>query len=378
VTGSRRLLPAVLVLVAAFLVAPAAASATALYASPSGPGSAPCDDQSSPCPIGTAVGLAGSGDDVTLLGGVPPATAFTAADTLTIPAGATVHGAPGARPVVNFTTDPGNDGFFLNGPGSALRDVVAITTAQSSTPMVALGGTVERVTAHASGGSDANYACVTGEGAAIRDSVCWFSGSSDPNNGAVGAFAQVSLPTGPVTLRNVTAIAPNSIGLQAISVGAYSIAVTAINSVIRGGTTDVKTAVSTSGAGTHTVSLNYSNYATRTETTAGDITDPATGANQTASPVFANAATGDFHETSASLGTLDLGTATGVLVGELDPDGAPRILGSAPDIGAYESALPVVGGTTTPVPTTAMPKKKKCKKKKHRAAAAKKCKKKKR
>lgn len=369
---------------AALTLAPAAASADNRYASPNGTGVDPCADAGTPCPIDIAVNQAHSGDDVTLLGGVPPAAPFTSAVTLGFATGSpvtgvTIHGSPGARPVVNFTTGGGEDGFYL-GNGSTLRDVVASSTSQATVLIDAIGGTVERVSAHSGGSSDNNYTCVAGHGAVFRDSVCWFSGPADTSghtNSALAAFNQVSNDA--ATLRNVTAFAPNANGLLVVSSSTWSMTVTATNIIARGGDMDVRT--SNFGGGTaEAANLDHSSYATRVSSGTGVITDPATAGNQTAAPVFVNAANGDFHQSAASTGTLDLGTATGVLPGELDLDGEARSLDAGPDIGADEFSVvslpgnPVPGiNAGNPVPT-----KKKCKKKKRSASVAKKkCKKKK-
>jgi hypothetical protein len=68
------------------------------------------------------------------------------------------------------------------------------------------------------------------------------------------------------------------------------------------------------------------------------------GGNQTAAPIFVDAENRNYHEAAGSP-TIDAGIA-GEL-GPLDLDGNPRVQGTAPDIGAYETlnppkALPVV------------------------------------
>jgi hypothetical protein len=392
-TGSRRLLPAVLVLVAAFLLAPAAANATNRYASPTGTGADPCT-VSSPCAIADAVNGATSGDDVTLLGGVPPAAPYTSTASLglvcsggcSIINGITVHGAPGARPVINFNTAPSEDGFAV-GTGSTLRDDVLNSSSTATNLLEVIGGTAERVSAHNSGTDDTNtnYACVGGSGAVILDSVCWFSGPEavDHLSSAFAAFTQTfTLAPDTVTLRNDTILADNGNGVLAVAAGGKNMVVSATNVIARGGAVDVETADFGSGTNTEAVNLDHSNYSSRENALTGTSTDPATDGNQTATPEFVDAGTGDFRETAASIGTLDLGTATGVFAGELDPAGLARIQGSAPDIGAFEFVPPPPSGggtpTTTVAPTT--PHGKKCKKGfvKKKVKGKKKCVKKKR
>jgi hypothetical protein len=384
--AARRFVLSSLAAIAALVLVPAAASAADRYASPTGTGADPCI-VSSPCAIADAVNGATSGDDVTLLGGVPPATPYTSTASLglvcspgcSIINGIAVHGAPGARPVINFNTAPTDDGFAV-GTGSTLRDVVLNSSSTETNLLEVIGGTAERVSAHNSGTDDTgtNFACVGGSGAVIRDSVCWFSGpeSVAHTSSAFAAFTQLSVAPDTVTLRNDTILADSGNGLLAVAASGKNMVVNATNVIARGGAVDVKTADFGSGTNTEAVNLNHSSFSSRENSLTGTSTDPATNGNQTAAPVFVDAGTGDFRETPASAGTIDLGTATGLLPGELDADGLARTVGSAPDIGAFEFVPPA---PPSGVPTGTAPKKKKCKKKKKksRAAVAKKCKKKK-
>ena len=129
---------------------------------------------------------------------------------------------------------------------------------------------------------------------------------------------------------------PGLLGRTVGGVGSATVNVT--NSIVRSDTgTDIAGAGCSAGPKTVDIVLDHSNYATETDP-GGDlsITNPGTPTNQTAAPAFVNAAAGDFHQTAASAGTLNLGTATGLLPGELDLDGLARSQGAAPDIGAYE------------------------------------------
>jgi hypothetical protein len=93
-----------------------------------------------------------------------------------------------------------------------------------------------------------------------------------------------------------------------------------------------------------TAVLSHSNYSTvDTSLSAGtnfSYTQPGTNGNQTAEPLFVNAAAGDFHQLAGSP-TIDAGVA-GPLIGNTDLDGSPRSQppciggGPIPDIGAYE------------------------------------------
>jgi hypothetical protein len=355
VTRSRRLLPGALALAAVFLAAPAAAGAADRFASPTGgtAGGCPSGD---PCSIDVAINAATTGDDVTLLPGTYTSNVglgINCTPTCAVVGGITVHGSPAAPPVINMT-NPSTDGqgIYVDN-GSVLRDVIVNST-NDTTSLVGTygGGTIERVISHESGFE--SQACVLGGGSTIRDSVCWMSGSDTINASAVTAGGQVDNDT--ATLRNVTAVTTGGDGVRLISSGSsHDITLTATNVIARGGGAagnhDVAT-ISNSPGGIQAAILDHSNYASESEASTGDVTTPGTGTNKTAAPAFVNAATGDFRETAASVGTLDLGTATGLLAGELDVAGLARTRGSAPDIGAYEFVPPDPLPTVTPPATT--------------------------
>jgi hypothetical protein len=78
----------------------------------------------------------------------------------------------------------------------------------------------------------------------------------------------------------------------------------------------------------------------------GSATIADLGGNQTAAPLFVDAAHGDYREAPGSP-TIDAGIAD--QLGPLDIAGNTRILGAAPDIGAYEFVPP----PAVPRPTSA-------------------------
>jgi hypothetical protein len=344
-----------LVLACAF---PSVAAAADRFAEPGGDGAEPCA-QSDPCDIVTAVNGASSGDDVTLLGGVPPDPAYTSSVTLglncpssCIPvSGITVHGTPGARPVIN-TTSAGVAVDIQN--GSILRDVVVNSSVTSASAVGAFGNsTIERVSAHSSGTD--GRACALGSESTIRDSVCWNTGPASSNSSGVTAYGQGGGDT--ATLRNVTAISTTSYAIRARSSNnppRMDMTLTATNVIARGGggQEDIRTENIGLNPAVQQVILDHSNYATESEFASGDITDPGSGTNATNPPVFDNAAAGNFHQLHTSNGTIDLGTATGVQPQERDIDGEYRTMGSAPDIGADEFGQaplpPTITGTDPP------------------------------
>ena len=83
------------------------------------------------------------------------------------------------------------------------------------------------------------------------------------------------------------------------------------------------------------IAATHSNFDTSSPEGEAKVIDG--GGNQTAPPVFVNAENGDFREAAGSP-TIDAGIAD--QLGPLDLAGNPRILGAAPDIGAYEFVPP--------------------------------------
>jgi hypothetical protein len=338
---------AALVLACAF---PSVAAAADRFAEPGGDGAEPCA-QTDPCDIETAVNDANQFDDITLLPGTYNTSVTLGAvfDPSFDPRfNLTIHGSPGARPVVNFS-GASSSAFYI-GIGSSLRDVDVNATGNVSSAFgVVEGGVAERVNAHASG-SDAAACSVTGQ-SSVRDSVCWYSGSGGPNSAALVVGARYSDFNEVDTLRNVTAISANGPGILARSVTSINAGVTvnATNVIAQGGggSADVRTERLTGVPTTppQQVNLDHSNYATESEFASGDITDPGTGTNATNPPKFDDAAAGNFHQLDTSNGTIDLGTATGLQPQERDIDGEYRAMGTAPDIGADEF------GTVPPPPT---------------------------
>jgi hypothetical protein len=82
--------------------------------------------------------------------------------------------------------------------------------------------------------------------------------------------------------------------------------------------------------------VSNSNFDKAVPNPPGSITDG--GMNQTAPPEFVDAAARDYREAPGSP-TIDAGSVD--QLGALDIGGNPRIVGAAPDIGAYEFVPPV-------------------------------------
>ena len=143
-------------------------------------------------------------------------------------------------------------------------------------------------------------------------------------------------PAGGVSVVNVTAIATgnNSWGVTT-DLGSQSPVVR--NSIVRA------TAKTLHGrSGTMPILASYSNF---TSAAAANYTDVA--GNQKDVPVtFTNEALADMRPV-AGAPTIEAAATDPLTDGTLDPDGKPRSLGSAPDIGAYEFGTAPAGSTGT-------------------------------
>jgi len=303
--------------------APAAWAATR-YAEPNGDGPAATCPQSDPCAIRAAISdpSVAPGDDVVV---APGTYDITPGPPLSISSAITVHGQAGqARPL--FTVQPGTSAVIrLSNPGAVLSGVDLFRS--SGLFLLAINaGTAERVTA-TSGGS---YACWMA-GGTLRDSVCSATGG--------GVAVNVTNDSSPGTvladIRNVTARAVGSAGSYGIQVTASSgaqVTASAKNVIADGAAAD--TFATTSGSSSANLSMEYSNFQVVTQSGSGTATPAGSGTNQTALPLLADPAGGDFHQLPGSP-TIDAGT-TDSLLGAFDLDGQARVDGAAPDIGADE------------------------------------------
>ena len=306
------------------------ASAADYHAALGGSGSA-CSI-GSPCTLPTAVGQANTagfgrvllaagtynpGSDLNVTGAVDIGPEPGAADP-------TIHG-PGTSNAFNIT----------NG-GAVLHDV--FVTQNGGNPALRLvSGTAERIFVTVTGGAPA---CSPVDGATLRDSVCWAHGTGTNAAGIWVVPPSVSPSTG--NLINVTAIGgENGVQLNA-DVAGEVMTLNMTNVLAKGGVADVA-ANASSGGVTH-ANLDHSSYAT-VASAAGAITPPGTGGNQTATPLLANLAGGDFHQLPGSP-TIDAGTSAAG-IGSLDADRHARIQSACiggvatPDIGAYEASAPI-------------------------------------
>jgi len=310
------------------LAAGEAHAAAVRWASPTGSGTA-CTE-AAPCGLETAVEdpAVVDGDEVVVTAG------SYSVDQLSIGDAIELHGQ--GQPSPTITTTNGVYGVVVS-DAATIHDLkfVGVSTGLGA---FSAGATLERLDVRTSAAGA--FACATSASIVIRDSLCRASGA---NAAGVGINISAGAANHAVTLRNVTALG----GGNGVSYGAsgsgLNFAVDAKNVIADGGTNDVY--ASAQGGASVVITLANSNYATQLETTVGGgvaatITDPGTGTNQTAAPVFVDAANGNFHQ-GASSPTLDAGVQD-ASTGTQDIDGEPRAqrsTGGCPevvDIGADE------------------------------------------
>jgi len=313
----------------ALLACAAAAQAGQRYATPTGSGIA-CTQQS-PCSLNAALEKAEANDEVIVGGGQ-----YTLPSTAAVPFGAEgawVHGDFGGPPPTIAAAISGPT-LAVTAPKSRLSYVDVRNTATGATGFYCgIEGTVERARATAVGtgsvGGVQLYSC------SVRDSLILATGK-----GATAIYGSCETTT--LHTRNVTAIATgeNSAGVRVHNTNIMFLPPTKTcsldlrNGIASGAESDLQT--SGSPYGIANIDVSNSNFVT-TKPASGSIGGPS---NQTASPLFVNAAAGDYREAPGSP-TIDAG-AVDPLLGPVDLDGNPRTVGPAPDIGAFEYVPPPV------------------------------------
>jgi hypothetical protein len=318
---------------AAILIAASTAQAAQRYAAPSGSGPKAECQQANPCSLKDALEGAKANDEVIVTSGAYtlPGTIFANAEGLSI------HGDP-AGPMPTISAQINGYAILVEGSGSVISYLDLTDTGDEGNPLFCLAARVERVrlTAIGNGAKGLNQ----GANCVVRDSVVLASGE-----GATALYS--SGPNGTTGVaRNVTAIAhgPNSVGISSFHAdpgptsGVHSLDLK--NSIAQGEKVDLLALEGFEGPGEILVSnSNFDRAAAEGTAKVVDL-----GGNQTAQPLFANAAGGDYREAAGSP-TIDAGVTD--QLGATDFDGKPRTLGAAPDIGAFEFVpLPVVSLTT--------------------------------
>jgi len=321
----RLLLP--LVIAFACAAAPASALAATRYASPSGSGTA-CTS-AHPCSITQAFNSQPEGLVIELAA----ETYATPDSNLFLGAGEELRGPAGpAKAILNGNTG----GLEVQGGGAVVRNVTITTV--SGGPLTLLdGSSAYDVVSQAGSGFSGASSCEAAGNVTLVDSVC----ASAATNGIGLEFDPSSGGNIPLFLRGVTAVATGggtSAGLQVEPGSSVTAVVNSHNSIFHGVGKDI---VLNPGSGNVQLSTSHSNFSATSPGTATLTTD---GTDQTAAPAFVDAAAGDYHEAAGSP-TIDAGDNR-YAGGATDPDGNPRILGTAIDIGAYEFVPPPPAVTT--------------------------------
>jgi hypothetical protein len=308
-----------------FLVLAPAAYAGQRYAAPAGTGTE-CT-QEKPCELKEAVGAAKAGDEVIITSGTYEAKGPIPGPPVT---NVQIHGdTSGPMPKINAAF--GGPVFSLSQAGDSLSYVEIEDSANGGGGAVCFSGRLERIKVRIVG-AGATGAFVYPE-CVIRNSLFRVEGA-----GSIGIRGFGSTPPGSTSVRNVTAIASGSASTGVSAEynepveGSYTLDLQ--NSIAKGGEQDLKALEGAKGAGNITV--NHSNFATSKAEGGAKVIDG--GGNQTTPPLFVDAESRNYHEAPGSP-TIDAGIA-GEL-GPLDLDGNPRILGPAPDMGAFETSNPV-------------------------------------
>jgi hypothetical protein len=326
------------------------------YAAPTPAGTKDCSSVANACSLSTAVGSAAKGDEVI----VEPGSYGTAATPLGSPisSGAEdldIHGtdsSPGKPSATVYTQE--SYGIEIYGTGSTIRDLEVVDSGTSDGGSLLLeGATGEQLVLRA--GTNEHYTCVLALTAILRDSVC--------ENEGDGVAADVSgTIDGPnnVTLRNVTAVSTDGVGIYAASnpFKERSVKLTVLNTIARGGEYDILGEAFTEPS---TVITSHSNYraasikVTDGATLADDGTSKTTG-NQGLTELFVSPTTNDFRELlgAQTIGAGLIEPANGVF----DFEGNARVFAggtgcASTDVGA-DQFDPASGPTVTAATASAV------------------------
>jgi hypothetical protein len=307
---SRTLAP----LVAALLVLVAAPTAHAAqrFAAPGGSTTSQCP-AADPCTVDRAVNGAAAGDEVIVASGT-----YTLNAPLNPKAGLDLRGDPDAASP-QIVASGKLSGTLLTFKGGTLTHVSLQAVNPDRQALELQAGIADGIRVQSNAGTGATVA-VTDAGTVLRNSIVR---SLNSKSGAKAL--DVKDGHGSAMLRNVTVIAGagTSTGIRCnVKDGTVSI----VNAIVRGKTTDIDAGKGCSAA--------FSNFRPAFSTGVA----PGTG-NQSGEPLFAD----DDYRPAAGSPTIDAG-ALDAFSSSPDPDGRPRSLGTAPDIGAYEYLPPPVGG----------------------------------
>jgi Ca2+-binding RTX toxin-like protein len=318
----------------------APASAVQRFAASDGVATGDCTNTpgNPPCEISRAINSQAQPNDEVI---VAPGNYFPSV-SLNVTVKLDVHGAAGqARPRV-VESGPG---WSVSGAGAR----VAHLQIESPIGGLVLAGQVVGEDLIVKGTATTGSADATDldGGALLRDSVVTTAQSSG---------IAISARSGAADLRNVTVIATGttSTALRVADIepagGCDTVGtVTAKNIIVRGGTADFSIFTGTpciTAGRRSTLTISHSNYRAAKATNDNSVFNDGGGNQTSVDPVFANAASGDFHQLPGSP-TIDAGAAD-PLLGATDFDGDSRATGPAADIGADEAPDPDADGVFDP------------------------------
>lgn len=319
-----------------FLVGAAPAVAATHYASPAGAAANwPCESAASPCDLttgieGTESSRPASDDEVIVQSGQ-----YHEGSSITAPVAENIHGSGDVKiDAIGITHE-----FLVLGGASQQSELTGVQIYESgssdSAAAASHGNTLFADDVLVSEASD-GAAVLLGPGDLLRDSVADATASGGT---AVSSFVD---GTGAISMRNVTAYAAgtNGIDVNGYEGGCGALDVSMRNVIAEApGTGGVTlTGGNRCVSGTVTLDIDYSDF-DFTKDVLGTGVSLGLGASNINQPaVFSDPATYAFEEKPNSP-TVDMGT-NDPQDGSADPDGRPRFLGSAPDMGAYELPAP--------------------------------------
>ena len=307
-----------LMLLSTLAAAPAAGAATR-YADPAATDTTGFCTQAAPCRVDHAVGGALLGDTVVLAPGTYSVT-YQVRSALPI----TIRGTAGQpRPLLSGASGLGSPTLELAAAGTVSG--IDVETNSEVALQLSAGAKAEGVRA-AANSSSATAVAVRMVSAPTPTTLLNSVAHSDSDNTAVDVVDPI-VP-GAAKILNVTAVSTGT-GSWGITTDMALQPAVVKNTVARAPGKDLH-AVS----GSTSMAVSYSNF--RPAGSDGFTSGPG---NQSADPAFVDQAEGDYSLTSGSP-LIDAGAADSLLSGLTAVLGGTRILGAAPDIGAFEFNSP--------------------------------------
>jgi hypothetical protein len=315
----------------ALLLGASEVEASQRYAAPGGTGSA-CTQQQ-PCTLAEASNGASDGDEVIV---TPGDYTISGAPLNVVYAGLQLHGDFGGPMPRVFASLGGLPAINLSGKGISLSylEVQNKEAEGVAVQCTATGTRIERV--RATGIGEGAAGAVAHQGCTVRNSLLQGRGLNSLGLESLGIEGSTDSNVSNVT---ATASGENSAGIQSRNQSASGSHTLTLTNSIADGASDLRTEDGSGGPGR--IVVTNSNFDTTKAETPGAIIGSA---NQAVPPLFVNAGSGDYRPAPGSP-TIDAG-APGDL-GSLDLAGNPRVLGAAPDIGAFEFVPPPAAGLLT-------------------------------